>query len=260
MSDGALARLQQRFMQRLLDVPDDALDEEIATGRMSREVGLRIYTHAYRARLREALDNDHPVLGLYLGDDLWHQLCAGYITAHPSRHRSLRDFGVDLPAWLAQAEPFATHPLIAELATFERLLLDSFDAADADLTDWPALLAIPGLDWPGLTMRFHPSLRRFPVACNSVESWRALKEGGTPPTPGPAAHPEWVLWRDDDRVSRFRSLDASERAALAHCQSQGDFAGLCEVLLEWHAPDAVPAVALGHLQTWCGEGWISRWN
>jgi hypothetical protein len=114
--------LQRQFMARLRGLPDNDLASSVDRGRVSREVGLRIYTHAYGARLREALDNDHDVLGRYLGDDLWETLCSGYIAEHPSRQRSLRDFGNDLPAYLTRAEAFREHPEVAELARFERHL------------------------------------------------------------------------------------------------------------------------------------------
>ncbi len=259
-ADPALTRLQQKFLGRLRGVPDGGLDALLGGGRMATDVGLRIYTHAYGARLREALDNDHPVLGVYLGDALWERLCLGYIAAHPSQVRSLRDFGAALPDYLARTEPFRAHPELAELAALERRLLDSFDAADAARAGWDALLALPPAQWPALRPRFHPSLRLHRVAWNSVELWRVLKDGDAPPQVAPAANRDWALWRDDARVTRFRSLDPQEHAALAHClEDDGDFAGLCARLLAWHAQAAVPQVALGLLRGWCAEGWITRW-
>lgn len=259
MSDESLAQLQQQFMARLRGTPDSTLDALIAHGRMPPTTGVGIYTHAYGARLREALTHDHPVLGTYLGDALWDALCHGYIAAHPSRHRSLRDFGAEVPEYLAATEPFRRHPEIAELASFERRLLHSFDAADAIRTDWDALLGIAQLDWPALQMDFHPSLLLHDVECNSVEIWQAIK-AAEPPPPCVAGTLHWVLWRDSERISRFRSLTAEERHALNHCLHGGNFADLCTQLLSWHAADAVPMAALEHLRTWSSAGWITRWH
>ncbi len=255
-----LAELQQQFLAHLRGDPGAALDGAIAEGRLPSRIGLRIYVNAYSARLSEALEHDHPALARYLGDALWSKLCAGYIRTHPSRHRSLRDFGADLPTFLRGQAPFDASPQIAELAQFERGLLDSFDAADDLHASWSALLAIDGLDWPRLQPQFHPSLRLHQVQWNSVEIWRALKQDDPQTPPAAQAQPgTWALWRDQDRVGRFRSLEPEEAEALVHCM-HANFAGLCALLLQWHSPDTVPARALQHLQRWCAEGWISRWQ
>ncbi len=260
MSAQPLAALQQRFLAHLRGQCDDGLADAMAGGRMPGGVGLRIYTHAYRARLRAALENDHAVLGAYLGDALWAQLCEGYIQACPSRHRSLRDFGAGLPEYLAQADAFSAHPQIAEIAAFERALLDSFDAADDERATWDQILALPELDWPGMRLRFHPSLKLHRVAHNSVEIWRAVKDRQMPPPTSAAPGRAWALWRDGERVSRFRSLDGKESALLAHSLRGGNFAGLCEQLTAWRAPQEVPMTALGYLRDWSAAGWIARWS
>ncbi|MFS8064298.1 MAG: putative DNA-binding domain-containing protein [Luteimonas sp.] len=258
-ADATLAALQRQFMARLRGLPDGDLARAVDAGRVSREVGLRIYSHAYGARLREALEHDHGVLATYLGDALWESLCSGYIAAHPSRHRSLRDFGDDLPGYLLTSPPFCEHPEIAELAQFERQLLDGFDAAADPPAQWAQLLALPPAHWPALQLRFHPSVRLHHARCNSVEIWRAIKAGDAPSAAAVAVTQDWLLWRDVARVGRFRSLDGDEAAAIAYCHHGGNFAGLCELLAIKHEAAAVPARALAYLQAWCGEGWIARW-
>lgn len=253
-----LATLQRNFLAAMTG-DDRTLLAQLATHRVPRETGLGIYVHAYSARLREALDNDHRQLGRYLGDDLWDQLCAGYIAAHPSRYRSLRQFGDHLPEYLRTTEPFSAHPQIAELSSFERRLLDSFDAADAPHADWSELQSLPGEAWPDLRLRFQPSLQRYSAAWNSVEIWQGLKDERTPPAAAPATNHEWVLWRDAARVTRYRSLDAEEATGLDHFLSGGTFAGLCELLMAAHAAQSVPSVALQLMQRWTQEGWIARW-
>lgn len=260
MTDLSLGDLQRQFLAHLRGHPAASLAAAITHARMSPEVGLNIYAHAYGARLRAALEHDHPVLGSYLGDQRWDELCAGYIAAFPSRHRSLRDLGADLPDFLAQTPAFRAIPEVAELARLERSLLDSFDSADAERAEWTQLLARPESAWPTLRLRFHPSLKVHRVLRNSVEIWRALKDGATPPPAAAASSTEWLLWRDTDRVCRFRSLDGEESTALGHCLDGGDFAGLCESLLAWHGADAVPPAALAYLRAWCDEGLVSRWD
>jgi hypothetical protein len=253
-----LPALQRDFLASMRG-GGDGVRAHVAQGRMDRDTGLAIYCHAYGARLREALGNDHELLGLYLGDELWETMCAGYIAATPSRVTSLRDFGAGLPEFLASAPTFSRHPVIAELATLERRLLDCFDAADAPRADWETLQSTPPGRWPGLGLRLHPSLLIHDVAWNSVETWRALKDERSPPAPERTDGGQWALWRDREDVTRFRSLDAEEDAAIRHFLGGGDFAGLCDLLLFWHPMAAVPIAALSHLSCWCGEGWVTQW-
>lgn len=254
-----LAALQRQFLGRMRGGNDGPAPRWVADDRLSRDVGLRIYAHAYGARLREALEHDHPVLGRCLGDDLWEVMCRGYIATHPSRVRSLRDFGARLPDYLAATAPFDAHPRLAEIARWERRMLDSFDAADGARVDWDALLALPPAVWPTLRPQFHPSVRLHRVAHNSVEAWQAIRAGLPPPPAAVAVSPAWALWRDADRVSRFRSLAAPELAALEHCVRGGSFSGLCERLQAWHTADAVPMQALQLLREWCDAGWVACW-
>lgn len=260
-----LIELQKAFLASMRGADTDkAVSDKLmpllALGRKATpQLGLKIYQNAYSARLREVLENDHPQLGKYLGDDLWHQLCDGYITAHPSNVRSLRDFGASLPSYMSNAEPFSSSPQTAELAAFERRLLDCFDAADAPLATWQALLATPPERWSNLCPQFHPSVQLHHTRWSSVEIWRALKSEGMPPELCPASA-DWLLWRDREQVTRFRSLTPDELQAYTHFCAGGNFASLCELLQERHEAQAVPGIALGLLQNWCQEDVISAWG
>lgn len=257
MSD--LRALQHEFLAYLLN-GDPAIAEHLADSDTSQASGgrdrrLGVYAHAYRQRLRETLETDHEILGLYLGDALWDQLADGYIAAHPSRYRSLRQYGDALPAWLRDQAPFASHPQIAELAAFERRLLASFDAADAARTDPAALTALPAERWPTLQVRFHPSLQLFSAATNCVPIWQALKAKTTPPAPEAAAT-TWLLWRGADRLTEFRSMPADEARMLRCLIEGGRFADACECLSEQIDPTEVAATALRFLTGWLQDGLV----
>lgn len=254
-----LRRLQRDFIAAMQGEPARALPHLTKRCRIGPELGLGIYRNAYHARLVEALENDHAILGRYLGDTLWQRLCEGYIAAYPSRYRSLRQFGDHLPDWLQSAEPFAAHPQIAELACFERRLLDVFDAADGPRADANALHALAADAWPTLRLRFHPSLQRLQTTTNCVDLWRALRDE-QPPPPVARQPGDWALWRDETNLTQFRSLAPEEAAALEHVLHGGDFAGLCERLLHWQAAEDVPARALHYLQSWLQAGWVRNFG
>ncbi len=217
--------------------------------------GLRTYIHAYSSRLVEALNNDHPCLGAYLGDSLWQSMCRGYIEKYPSQYRSLRNFGDLLPEYLLHAEEFRKYPEISELARLERQFLNCFDAPDGDSVDFSALLDILESDWPHLQLTFHPSLLAFTHKYNTMEIWQAMKNQTKAP-PIQALDNYWLLWRDIDRVSSFRSVDYEEYRILLYCMHGGNFSQLCALLLESHSADEVPMIALGLIKSWCAEGWV----
>ena len=260
-ADPSLAEMQRQFIAHLRGKPAGTLQQAVDVGRLPAATGLRIYAHAYGARLREALENDHPVLAAYLGDDMWDAMCSGFIDTHPSRVRSLRDFGNGLPAYLAADAQFRAHPQLVELASFERLLLDSFDAADDPRAGWAQLQAIPAGQWPALRIRLHRSVHVHRARHGSVAIWQAIKAEQAPPAyAGSEGAVDWVLWRDEDGIGRFRSLEYDSAAAFGCCRYNGSFAELCELMAITHPIEEVPARVLGCLQDWCGQGWIARWD
>ncbi len=252
-----LEGLEQRFLGHVRG--GTVFPREWCTqGLVDSDVGLSIYANAYSARLREALEADHSILGQYLGDALWAQFCDGYIEAHPSQVRSLRHFGAHVPAWLASHSPFSKHPVIAELARFERTLLDAFDAADGQRLEWTAMQALAPESWPSLRLQFHPSVRLLPMTTNAVEIWRVLKDGQPVPEIAPASMPAHLIWRDVERISRFRPIEDAELYALRTVFSRREsFAGMCEQLSQLRSAENVPAIAIGFLRQWFDDGIIS---
>lgn len=258
MSD--LQQTQKTFLDFLTgeNQPNTKLKGLITEGgNIDRDTRLNIYGNAYRLRLRESIDTDHPILGLYLGDDLFDLMVAGYVLSNPSRFRSLRHFCDGLPDYLSQTEPFSATPLLAELAAFERRLLNAFDAADSQHITQQDLVNLPVEQWPRLQLRFHPSLQLFHAAWNSVESWQALKQDQAP-APSAEQNSVWLLWRNQERLTEFRSLPADEYSMLTGFLDGGNFAQICERLLKWHNPDQASIQAVQHMQSWLNSGLVAR--
>lgn len=90
MSD--LRALQGRFVN-YLRFADTAIAADVAAA-TSDECARRlsIYHNAYRIRLRGSIETDHPVLGIYLGDDGFEKMAAAFIHDNPSHVTSLRNF------------------------------------------------------------------------------------------------------------------------------------------------------------------------
>ena len=252
-----LASLQQKLIKYLVD--DDAtvaanIMEQIEDhGSISRDVRLHIYKNAYQARLKETIENDHEMLGFYLGDDLFDQMVLGYLNAYPSDNTSLRHFADKLPLFLANYTPFKDHPIISELAHFERLLMVAFDAADAERFTRNLLANIPPEQWPDLVFRFHPSVQLARFQYNSVETWQALKQEQAP-EPAKEQYSDWLLWRNNDRLTQFRSLPAQEYHLINMILQGASFADLCDFLLQEVSEEQASPLALDYLLKWLDDG------
>lgn len=249
-----LRHTQEAFLHYLVTGEAGAFLPEIAVAEnVSAETRARIYGNAYNIRLRETMETDHEMLGIYLGDDLFEEMVKGYVGQYPSRFTSLRDYTAHLPRFLAATPPFSAHPILAEIAAFERLLLDVFDAPDMPRATLDDLRALPAELWPQMRLRFHPSVQMFRAEWNSVESWSAIKHGA-PPDPAGQTEGWWVLWRGTDRLSQFRSLTAMEQTLLETALRGGDFSVLCEIMAEQPEVDDAAAAMLGHFCDWLNNG------
>lgn len=257
MTELSLQALQQQMMNYLMDDELAIAKQVVAQGNISCDARLHIYKNAYQMRLKETIDNDHQLLGMYLGDDLFEQMVIGYIKAYPSNNTSLRNYADFLPQFLANHTPFNEHPIISELAHFERLLMTAFDAADAKRFSRELLLQTPHEQWPDLVFRFHPSVQLINCHYNTVETWQALKQEQAP-EPAKKLASTWLLWRNNDRLTQFRSIAQQEQSLICMMLEGHNFADLCQALLSQVSEQEVSQLALNYLLSWIDDGIIAN--
>ncbi|WP_293750370.1 DNA-binding domain-containing protein [uncultured Paraglaciecola sp.] len=253
----SLAALQQEFMS-LLQTNDRQIEQRvIQQGLLNSAQRVDIYRTGYRIRLRGVIDSDHEILGLYLGDDLYEKMVEGYIDAAPSEHPSLRFFADRLPQYLQNTLPFSDHPILAEIASFERTLLNAFDSADANTLNQELLQHIPADKWPLLKFSFHPSLIFCQCHWNAVESWQNLKNGEAPSPPESSKQSKmWAIWRGLSKLTEYKSILAIEREVLGFMQQGKNFADVCESLIQHVPEEQVAATLYGYIVEWLQRGWI----
>lgn len=253
----SLVSLQSQMMDFLTDSEMAIADHIVDQGNITKAVRLNIYQNAYFQRLKEVIDNDHQKLGLYLGDDLFDTLAKGYVKQYPSNVTSLRHYSDNIPTFLSENEPFSSHPVLAELAHFERLLLTAFDAADTEIFTLPHLQEISHDEWPTLVFRLHPSVQLAHYQFNAVESWQALQSEKSPEAAFKQPN-TWLLWRNVERLTEFRSL-SDEELGLIHLILKGEnFSTLCEFLAENSNEEDTTSLAFNYLLTWIGQGLFRR--
>jgi len=249
-----LKERQQQMMAYLKGKPSE-IDQHIKDhGAISVDTRLHIYRNAYQVRFWETIDTDHPVLGTYLGDDLFNQMVHDYIDAYPSEFRSLRQFADRLPQFLTEDPTLSVYPHLAELARFERLLLSVFDAPDSERAQRDDLISLPPEQWAGLKLVFHPSVALFQSPFNVVDIWQHIKAERVPPDPADVSE-VWVVWRNRDRLTEFVSFEPGEQLMFERFYQGGSFVEVAEELLAEQQTDPSEAM-VNTLFLWLDRGWI----
>jgi hypothetical protein len=88
---------------------------------------------------------------------------------------------------------------------------------------------------------------------NTVETWQALKQEQAP-EPAFKTVNVWILWRNHDRLTQFRSISPQEHHLINMMLSGNDFANLCDHLLEQSPDEDVSQLALNYLLSWIDYG------
>jgi hypothetical protein len=244
-----LAQLQQSFQDHVLRADPRIAGEISADERFPLSMRLGIYTDAYVARLVEVLAETFPAVQVALGEGVFALLIGEFARHHPSRFRSARAYGEELPQWLAARLGGIRAPGIADLARFEWLVAGAFDAADQVALTPASLAGIAPAQWPELRFAYSPSVRRVTVSSNCVAWWKfACAAGARPSRWRSTGIQQWLVWRQELAVF-YRRLSPTEAQALDASRTGATFGQLCEQL-------STPAVAAAMLQGWFNAGLI----
>src|ERR1700676_4832724 len=194
MSD--LARQQSAFQRGILKGDESILAEIPDSPKEKRETLFGLYRFAYGSRLLEAMRNDHKLLHISLGDEMFDAMGEAYVAANPSQHPNLRWFSQNVPDFLRATQPYSDYPVVADLAALEKALNDAFDAADAPVLTLADMAGIATELWNDLTFQAHPSTFRLDVSTNASAIWLALKKDETPPDAIALGQPcRLLIWR-----------------------------------------------------------------
>ncbi len=248
-----LRELQGLFQRRVLQ-GDPRIDAELSGATSVDFMGrLSTYTKGYRSRLVEALSTTFPAFKAVLGDDEFERLTREFIETAPSRHYSIRYYGQGLAAFVRTARTEPDVSVLYDLAQWEWLLAEVFDAADDAPIGAESLAAIAPEIWPTVSFVLRACVRPITTHSNAVQWWRWARDNAVMPAAyerAPAA--SWRLWRQDVRTL-FRSMDAGETAALAVACQAGTFDQICASIAEVTGPDEAPLRAASILKSWFAD-------
>jgi hypothetical protein len=254
-----LREWQDRFQQRIFQPgkDDEGLFENLLPGSTSKQLQLEIYSNAYVIRLVDVLRSNYPALHQVLGDLDFDAMGRDYLDQHPPTHASIRWFGDSLALFLEHQAPFDGTPVLSELARFEWALRHTIDAADAEVITVESLQAIAPEHWGELQFVLHPSASIMALQWNTPQIWQALSGEEEPPKPEQRAL-NWIVYRQPDLVSAWRSVSDVELAALDCMIEGGSFADICE-MVDQVAPAAGESALRSAelLRLWVEQGLIS---
>lgn len=220
---------------------------------------MKVYDHAYRARLVEILTEDLEGLHTLLGDEQFFETMEQYVDANPSTSRSARWLGRGLVAWLRTSKDWSDNPMVLSMAAFEWMLGLAFDAPDAAPVAISDIGTVPLEAWPMLTLTFHPALNTTMLAFDVSEFYQAVKAGIDPDAPPvPYDSPvTWAAWRDPESLMvTYRPLEIDEAAALSAAAEGQTFDALCEIIADCTEADEAAVRAAGLLRVWVESGWV----
>ncbi len=173
-----LQRIQQKFQSYLLNnAKKKPLTRYLSLPHQGElDQRLMVYANAYRYRLLEVLEKDYPLLSQWLGEEFI-EIAFAYIEMYPSQHVIIIEFGQRFPEFLAQTQPYAAYPYLAELAqllrALNRAVLQTPTAVCMTRAD---LTAVPISDWADLRFALHPSVQFLSFTWNTLAIHQALTQ------------------------------------------------------------------------------------
>lgn len=176
------------------------------------ELGLAVYRHAYRARLRDCVADDFAAVAQDLGDEAFTRVADAFIAAHPPTDSTLNAYGRFFAPWMATTR-FAGKTRLAELAGLEWALVEALHAPLANGVSGSDLAGIAPDAWSTITLRIAPSLRVVPLRYNTNARYEAFRTKRQVP-PVRRRSSGVVVIRSRDGLQRV-DLDAVETRVLS---------------------------------------------
>lgn len=169
------AALQDAFARALLDPHAPCPPGLVAWNGSDAALRLDVYRNNVVASLVAALAQTFPVVRELVGTAFFDAMAACFVRRHPPRSPVLAHYGDRLPDFVADFEPAATLPYLADVARLELARVQAFHAADAPVLDPAAIAAaladpdrLPSLRWP-----LQPSLALVRSRFAFVSIWAA---------------------------------------------------------------------------------------
>jgi hypothetical protein len=228
----------------------ELLDESLPV-RAAR--GLRVYSDAYAASLRQALATNFAALAHVLSPADFDRLAAAYLRAHPPRGFDYLRLGARFAEFVAGFDFTAGYgvprAVLAELAVLEQTQLEVQDAPDSKRCVTPAALAaLAPEDWERASFAFSEAYRVVRATHDVAPVVEAVAAGEDPARPA-TGDVAYLVSRAGDgvRTERLAAREAAVLEALLAGESLREACGGDEAAAEAGARRLVAAAAAGLL-------------
>lgn len=155
------------FAAAVLD-PNRAVPDGIGRANGGDPVqAFNVYRNNVVASLAEALKATFPITSQLLGEGLQRALMADYARVHPPKNAVMAHYGHGFDAFLRDHQATKARPFLADMAAMERLRLDSYHSADAEVFEGAVLASLDPEALAAGRFVLHPATRifisRFPL-------------------------------------------------------------------------------------------------
>lgn len=222
----------------------ESVRDLVERGEIDELARLRVYEHAYTARIASVLVHDYPKLARLVGEDTLRAWTAHYLRAHPPSNFSLREVGAYLARWLGERDADDDHQpelsrALVDLARLERARTEVFDGPDTTPLSRDDLATMDPAEFPSLRLHLVPSSRVVAIETNADDVWDAIENDASirvssieKIADGPwFRHRVVLVWRRDLTVVH-RTLDVDEAPIVRTMVDGTSFGAACELLDE----------------------------
>lgn len=147
------------FAACLLDPAREAPESIAAPGGGRAAKRFAVYRNNVAASLVNALADIYPAVAKIVGEEFFRAMALVFARSSPPRSRVLSEYGREFPDFIADFEPAARMPYLADVARLERAWLDAFHAADAQPLDLRALGELAPDELASACFVPHPAMR-----------------------------------------------------------------------------------------------------
>jgi hypothetical protein len=190
-----------------------ALDDEGASFPPARHASFAVYRNTAMRACLDALEGNFPAIVCLVGRDWFRAAAAIHIIGSPPSDARLFTYGEDFPAFLADFEPAAALPYLADVARLDRLWTESANAPDDDVLHASALVGCGPEALAASRLRVHPATRMLASSHPVVSIWEASRRGAVVDA-AMVWRPEYALVTRADLTVQVCEIDAEGRDLL----------------------------------------------
>jgi hypothetical protein len=139
-----------------------------------------VYRNNVIRGLVEALRDTFPVTCRIVGNDFFDAMARIYAFQNPPRSPILLEYGSDFAGFVASFQPAAGLPYLSDVCRIERSWLEAYHAPEIPTANPDRLSSLSLLDYSGLHLDLHPSVRLVNSRFPAITIWSTNIEGGEP--------------------------------------------------------------------------------